>query len=132
MITKGIFSVCVIAAVGTLAIGFAGLGWSLMSAEDVLVFPLVVGPYAVIAAIAWWRRYSHKESMVLLAVVLLLGAYGLWSFGASSYLRHVDPREGMAMDLSPLLIPALQWLAVTILAAAFGVGAVVRSRVSNR
>jgi hypothetical protein len=131
MITKGILGVCFFAAIGSLAIGFAGHGWSLMSAEDVLIFPLVVGPYAVIAVIAWWRRYSHKESILLLAVVLLIAAYGLWSFGASSYRRHVDPRGGMAMDLSPLVVPTLQWLAVTILAAAFGVAAVVRSKVSN-
>ena len=131
MITKPILSVCLFASVGSLAIGFAGHGWSLISAEDVLIFPLVVGPYAVIAVLAWWRRSSHKESMVLLAVVLLLGAYGLWSFGASAYRRQVDPSYGMAMDLSPLVVPALQWLAVTILAAAFGIAAVVRSRVSN-
>ena len=131
MITRSILSVCLCAAVGSLAIGFAGHGWSLMSVEDVLVFPLVTGPYAVIAAIAWWRRYSHRESIILLAVVLLVGAYGLWSFGTSAYRRHVDPSGEMAMNLSPLVIPALQWLAVTILAAVFGLAAVVRSRVSS-
>jgi hypothetical protein len=131
MITKSILSVCLCAAVGSLAIGFAGHGWSLMSIEEVLVFPLVVGPYSVIAVLAWWRRYSHKESMLLLAVVLLLGACGIWSFGASAYRRHVDPSGEMAMNLSPLVIPALQWLAVTILAAVFGLAAVVRSRVSS-
>lgn len=131
MITRSIHGVCFIAAVGSLAIGFAGHGWSLMSAEDVLVVPLVVGPYAIIAALAGWRRSSRKESIFLLAVVLLVSIYGLWSFGASAYRRHVDPRGGMAMDLNSLVVPAFQWFAVTILAAAFGVAAVVRSKVSN-
>lgn len=131
MITRSILSVCLCAAVGSLAIGFAGHGWSLMFAEDVLVFPLVAGPYAVIAVMAWRRRHSHRESIFLLAFALLAGAYGLLCFGASSYSRHVDPSGEMAMNLSPLVIPALQWVAVTILAAVFGLAAVFRSRVSS-
>jgi hypothetical protein len=128
MITKVILCICFLGALGSLVIGFAGLGWSLMSAEEVLIFPLVVGPYAVIVVIAWWRRRSHKESMLLLTAVFVIAAYGLWSFGASSYRRHFDPHGGMAMDLSPLVVPALQWLVVTILAAVIGVASAVRSK----
>ena len=128
MITKGILGICFFGAIGSLVIGFAGHGWSLMSAEDVLIFPLVVGPYAGIGVIAWWRRWSYAESMLLLTAVILIAAYGLLSLGASSYRRHFDPHGGMAMDLSPLVVPALQWFAVTILAFVIGIVAMFRSR----
>lgn len=131
MITKAILGICFFGAIGSLVIGFTGQGWSLMSAEDVLIFPLVAGPYAVIGVIAWWRRCSHKESMLLLTAVILVAAYGFWPFGASSFRRHFDPHGGMAMDLSPIVVPAVQWLAVTILAAVIGVAALIRSRFGN-
>lgn len=132
MTTKAILSVCFLGAIGSLVIGLVGLGWGVLAAaEDVVVFPLVVGPYAVLAFLAWWRRCSYRDSVLLLAVAILIAAYGFWSFGVSSYRRHFDPYGGMAMDLSPLVVPALQWLAVTILAAVFGAAAVISSKVSK-
>ena len=121
MMTKAIYAICFSLAVGSLAIGFASGTWSLMSGEDALIFPLVAGPYAVIAAVAWWRRSSSRESLVLLGTVILIGVYGLVAIGASAYRFHTTPHDEIAMDLTPVVVPAVQWLVAVSVAALLGV-----------
>ncbi len=125
--TKAILAICLLGAVGSLVIGFAGGGWSLMSPEDVLIFPLVVGPYALLAAVAWWRRSSGWQSLVLLGTVLLITSYGFWAIGTSVYRSHSDPNGEVAMDLSPVVVPAMQWLVAVSLATLLAVIAGIKS-----
>lgn len=61
MATKTTLVLCLIGAAGSLAIGFGGLGWSMMSVEDALIFRWVIGPYAVLASLTVWRRWNPGE-----------------------------------------------------------------------
>ena len=128
MITKTTLALCLIGAIGSLAIGFGGLGWSLMSIDDALIFPLVIGPYAVFASLTVWRRSNPVEVMVLLVSVILVVAYGFWGFGLSLYRRYSTPGGSMAMDLSPLVVPALQWVFTCVIGIIVGVTAAIKSR----
>lgn len=132
MMTKATYAVCLCGALGSLAIGFASGVWSLMSAEDALIFPLVTGPYIVIAAVAWWRRTSSWESKLLLGAVILIGVYGLWAISTSAYRFHTNPRDEVAMDLTPVVVPALQWLVAVSVAALLGVIVWIRSVIGGR
>ena len=121
MITKATLVICAVGAIGSLWIGFAGLGWSLMVAEDILIFPLVTGPYALIAGLAWWQRSSRQVSIALLLIALLFSTYGFWSLGSSFYLRYSRRQAEHAMDLTPIVMPAIQWLLSIALALGIGV-----------
>ena len=98
-----------------------------MSADDALIFPLVIGPYALIVGLAWWRRWCPGESRILLVTVTLVMAYGFWAFGTSCYRRFSIPSDEVAMDLSPLVAPAIQFLVAAVLGLIMGVAAMVRS-----
>ena len=127
MMTKATLAICLVGAIGSLAIGFGGIGWSLMSVEDALIFPLVVGPYALIGGLVWWRRTSPRESFVLLVTVLLIAIYGFWAFGVSFHSRYSNPQGQTATDLTPLVVPMLQWLVTMILTLLLGAAAAIRS-----
>ena len=126
MMTKAIYAICFCLAVGSLVIGFASGTWSLMSGEDALIFPLVTGPYAVIAAVAWWRQSSSRESL-LLGTVMLIGVYGVVAISTSAYRFHTTPHDEIAMDLTPVVVPAVQWLVAVSVAALLGVIGWIRS-----
>jgi hypothetical protein len=108
-------SVCALAAVATLALGFAGCGWSILVPEDALVVPLAVGPYALLGLMAWWRRKRRVASAVVLVSTLLVAAVGLLAFGADAWRVQTDPQHGMAMRLTVIVVPVLQWAATVVL-----------------
>lgn len=126
MTTKTTIALCLIGAIGSLAIGFGCLGWSVMSVDDVLIFPIVTGPYAVLAGLAVWRRSNPVEARGLLVSVILVAAYGIWAFGLSVYRRYNMPDGSMAMDLSPLVVPAMQSVFTCAIAVVAGVTASVK------
>jgi hypothetical protein len=129
--TKATLILCLIGAGGSLAIGFAGLGWTVMSVEDALIFPLVMGPYAMLAGLTVWRRSKPKEVRILAASVIVVVAYGCWGFGTSLYRRHSIPDAKMVMDLSPLVVPALQWAFTCIVGIILSAKAAITSVVPN-
>jgi hypothetical protein len=108
-------SVCALAAFATLALGFAGCGWNIMVPEDALVVPLAFGPYALLGFMAWWRRKRRAASAVILASTLLVAAAGLLAFGADAWRVQTDPQHGMAMRLTVVVVPVLQWAAAAVL-----------------
>ena len=130
--TKATLILCLLGAGGSLAIGFAGLGWTVMSVEDVLIFPLVMGPYAMLAGLTVWRRSKPKEVSVLAASVILVIACGCWGFGTSLYRRHSLPDAVMVMDLSPLVVPALQWAFTSIVGIILGTRAAIASTMQRQ
>ena len=132
MTTKITLVLCLIGAIGSLMIGFGGLGWSLMSIGDALIFPLVIGPYAVFAGLTLWRRSNPVEVRILLVSVILVAAYGFWAFGLSLYRRLQMPDESMAMNLSALVVPALQWVFTCVIFVIVGVMAFIKSRRQRR
>ncbi len=127
MVAQTTQMLCVAGAIGSLLIGFVGIGWSMLSAEDGLIFPLVVGPYVMIAGLAWWRRTSPWESRVLLVTVGLVIAYGFWVFGQACYRQFNVTHDEIAMDLSPLVAPVFQFLLTTIVGLVLGAMSVIRS-----
>ena len=127
MKAKTTFTLCLVGAVGSLMIGFGSLGWSLMSADDSLIFPLVSGPYAMIACLTWWRRSSSSELKVLPGTLILVMTFGLWGLCFSAYRRFSTVHDEVAMDLTPLLVPVVQCLFISLIGIFLGVVAVARS-----
>jgi hypothetical protein len=115
MVPRITLSVCALAAVATFALGFAGCGWSIMVPEDALVVPLVLSPYALLGLMAWWRRKRRVASAVVLASTLLVAAAGLLAFGADAWRVQTEPQHGMAMRLTVIIVPVLQWAATAVL-----------------
>jgi len=121
--------VCTLASFATLALGFAGCGWNILVPEDALVVPLAFGPYALLGLMAWWRRKRRVASAVVLASTLLVAAAGLLAFGADAWRVQSDPQHGMAMRLTVLVVPALQWAATVVLGLGLAVAwALTRAR----
>jgi hypothetical protein len=125
MMTKATLTICLAGAVGSLSTGFGCLGWSVMTAEDVLIFPLVIGPYAVIAGLAWWRRSRRWMSLVLFIGSLLIAVSGFTMLGRSLYLQSSTPHMRLAMDLTPFVMCALQWTLTIVLVLVISLGAVI-------
>ncbi len=137
MITKAIYAVCLTCAVGSLAVGFGSGVWSLIWADDALIVPLVAGPYAIIAAVAWWWRAGRWEPLFLLAIALLMSIGGLAAIGRSAYRFHAIPRDQTAMDLTAIVVPLAQWTLASGIAVILGAVAIIkfaaaRSRPTNQ
>lgn len=128
MMAKTTLSLCLAGAIGSVLIGFMGIGWSLISVEDGLIFPLVIGPYVIIASLAWWRRTSPWESWMLLATVAIVMPYGFWAFGLACYHRFSATHDEIAMDISPLVASVLQFLLTFAVSVVIGVASIIRSK----
>jgi hypothetical protein len=126
MLPRLSMGVCAVSATATLAIGFAFGRWSIASATEALVVPLVVGPYVLLGLMVWWRRASRAASWVLFISVLVLAAVGLCLFGLDAYHQQTDPKYGMAMHFAVLGVPVLQGLAVLVLGLGLLVERVVK------
>jgi hypothetical protein len=120
---------CVLAALATFVLGFAGCGWSIMVPEDAVVVPLVLSPYALLTIMAWWRRKRRVASVVILAATFLVAAAGLLAFGTDAWRVQSEPHYGMAMRLTVIVVPVLQWVATVVLGVGLAVArAIARMR----
>jgi hypothetical protein len=76
---------------------------------------MVLSPYALLGLMAWWRRKRRVASAVVLASTLLVAAAGLLAFGADAWRVQTEPQHGMAMRLTVIIVPVLQWAATAVL-----------------
>jgi hypothetical protein len=109
-------AVGLVAAVATLALGYGGLGWSMMSVEEALFPAIVLGPYAALAGLLWWQRRHPRRAILLLAAMVVVTVFGAYGFGTACYRRHASELGRMAMDLSAMVVPAVQWMVTAVVA----------------
>ena len=103
--------VCSAAAVITLMLGGTSkAGWT----TDVLAAGFVLGPYLLLGLLALGHRGKAIRSRVLLAVAVVLAAWGLYLFGLDSYRYHTVAEHRMVQRMTVLLVPLVQWAAVLL------------------
>jgi uncharacterized membrane protein len=81
---------------------------------DVIVVAFVLGPYLLLGLLAWRQRGKAIASRVLLAVAVVLAAWGLYLFSLDSYRYHTVAEYRMVQRMTVLLVPLLQWAAVLL------------------
>ena len=80
-----------------------------LSASDILIVSFIVGPYLLLAFLAWLPRHQTKDSWTLLALAVMIASGGLYVFGSHSYSWHTDPQFRKAQSMVIFLVPLGQW-----------------------
>lgn len=94
--------------------------WS-MGAGDAAILIFILGPYPLLAVIAWLARGDRRLAWLVFGITLLLAAWGLWVSGthAYHYLSDVEYRKLQAVGV--FLMPLGQWF----LSVCLGVAVIV-------
>ena len=109
-VARATVGVCLVAAAAEVALGCTSTAG--LSAADAPVALFVVGPYLVLAAVAWRQRRRPAAARVLLAAAVGLSAWGLYAFGVDSYGYHTEPEYRGVQRTVAVFVPLGQWAAV--------------------
>lgn len=124
MLAKGSALLCLAAAIATLLLVIPGAYCEVATLPEASFVVVLVGPYLLLALLAWSRRHNPRDSRTLLVLNLLVAVVGLAVFMAETssyhaaiadfasrnpdrsveYFRERFPRTAL------FAIPALQWL----------------------
>ena len=85
-----------------------------LAPTDALVASFIVGPYLLLAALAWRRRGRPTASRAMLAVAVGLSAWGLATFGWHSYRYYAEPQYRAVQNMALFSVPLLQWAVVLL------------------
>ena len=129
MLTKFSIAICLLAAIATLLLILPGEYCRLTTTAESLFVVVIIGPYLLLALLAWSRRDDQRASRSLLILNVLVALVGLGVFAAetSDFRTQVadftarDPGRGAEYIQARLqrivfVVPALQWL-VSLMAA---------------
>jgi len=108
--------VCLFAAAVEVALGCASTAG--LAPGDAIVALFVVGPYLLLASLAWRLRARATASRALLAVAVGLSAWGLATFGWHGYRYHAEPQYRALQNMALFSVPLLQWVAVLLVGLA--------------
>lgn len=128
--SKATVAICLLAAIATLFLILPGEYCRLTTVAESLFVVVIIGPYLLLALLAWSRRSDQRVSRALLAlnVLVALGGVGVFAAETSDFRTQVadftarDPGRGAEyiqariQRMAIFLAPALQW-SVTLLAA---------------
>jgi hypothetical protein len=117
--------VCVLTAFAETVLGFTSS--TRLSASDILVVLFIVGPYLLLASLAWCHRGLREGSWTLLAIAIGISAWGLFVFGDHSYRWHSDPQFRKVQSMAILFVPLVQWAIVLLV----GISSVIRLQTSR-
>ena len=112
MVPRMTWAVCFLASAITLVLGYTSTAGP--QHNDGILIAFVLGPYLLLGLLARWQRAESIVSWLLLAVTVIVATWGLSLFGLDSYWYHTDWQYRMAMRLTVLLVPLLQWAAVLV------------------
>lgn len=121
---------CLVAAMATLGLILPGEYCQLATAGESFYVVVIIGPYFLLALMAWCHRGDQRISgtLLLLNVLLALGGLGFFAAETSDYRTTVsdfvmrDPDRGAEyiqarfQRTALFVVPALQWF-VTLIAA---------------
>ncbi|MCS7468725.1 hypothetical protein NZK35_18890 [Stieleria sp. ICT_E10.1] len=90
---------------------------SSLGLSDLLILIYVMGPVAVLFAIAWVTRRTRKNAWALTLVIVAILSWGLWTMGEHTYQFLSDPEYRKLQAIGIFAVPLGQWLASGSLAA---------------
>lgn len=102
--------VCQFAAAVEVALGCASTAG--LTPADAIIALFVVGPYLLLASLAWRLRARAAASRAMLAVAVGVAAWGLATFGWHGYRYHAEPEYRALQNMALFAVPFLQWVAV--------------------
>lgn len=108
--------VCLFAAAVEVALGCVSTAG--LAPADAIIALFVVGPYLLLASLAWRQRERATASRSLLAVAVGLSAWGLATFGWHGYRYHAEPQYRALQNMALFSVPLLQWVAVFLVGLA--------------
>lgn len=111
-VARSAIVVCLFAAAVEVVLGCVSTAG--LAPADAIIASFVVGPYLLLALLAWWQRGRSKTSWALLAVAVGLSAWGLATFGWHSYRYHAEPQYRLAQNMALFSVPLLQWAIVLL------------------
>jgi hypothetical protein len=85
--------------------------WSNVGGQA-LLFAFLVGPLLFLAVLAWRRREHPERSRLLFGVVAVCAVGGLGVLGFNYYRFSTDAAFRRKPNMSGLLVPLVQWVAV--------------------
>ena len=119
MVTKATLTTCIVAAVATAVLACTGTAG--LPPADAIVVLWVIGPYVLLACLAWWQRARPVASIVLFVVVVAMSAWGLYIYGEDSYRYHTEPHFRMVQRMAVFVVPLAQWLIASVAGAVLAV-----------
>ncbi len=105
-------SVCLLTAIGQ-----AILCWlctSKLAASDLLIGTFILGPYGYLGYLAWRHHSRERAAWALLAIALILSAWGLSVFEEHRLKWQRDPLFRKEQSMVILLVPLIQWIVVLV------------------
>ena len=130
--SKATVAICLLAANATLFLILPGEYCRLTTTAESLFVVVIVGPYLLLALLAWSFRSDQRasQSLLILNVLVALGGLGVFAAETSSYRKQVanfiahDPGRGAEyiqariQRMAIFLAPALQWSVILLAAGA--------------
>jgi hypothetical protein len=104
--------VCLLAAVVETVLGCTSS--ESLAPGDALIVLFVIGPYLLLALLAWRQRGQPAASWVLLAVAVGVSAWGFYILGEDSYRYHTEPQYRTLQRMAVFFVPLLQWAVVLV------------------
>jgi hypothetical protein len=100
---------------------------SSLGAGDAAILTFILGPYVLLAVIAWMARIGRRLAWSAFAVTLLLVTWGLWVSGTHAYHYLTDPDYRKLQAVGVFLMPLGQWF----LSFCLGVAVVVYRQIAQ-
>ena len=112
MVAKITVLVCFLSSITTVAMGVASTAG--LTPEDAFIVLFVIGPYVVLALLAWRYRNRLSASRLLLALVSVMSVWGLYIFGEDCYRYFTEPEYRKVQRMAVLVVPLVQWPATLL------------------
>ena len=110
MIPRITIVVCLLAALTEAILNCVST--SMLSPMDAIIVLLMVGPYLVLALLAWRRRDNSAVSKAFFVLALFFAAVGLYVSGVDSYRYHTEPHYRLVQRMTIFIVPLAQWAVV--------------------
>ena len=101
-----------LALCGELGLVLFQLDWNRLSEWDGVMVIFLSGPLLFLGLLSWRRRLHPTRSRMLFRLAFVLGSLGLLALGAHAIMMARQPPPPGGLDVVPLLVALVQWVAV--------------------
>jgi hypothetical protein len=130
LVARLAIAVCLLAAAVETVLGC--ISTASLAPSDGLIVLFIIGPYLLLALLAWRQRGRPAASWTLLAVAVVMSAWGLYVLGEDSYRYHTEPQYGKYQRLAGCFVPLVQWAIVLLVGLGLLVWRLASPRSINR